>query len=267
MKTAAENGRGLITLTTDFGTAGGYVGAMKGRILSDAPHAAIHDISHQIAPQSVLEGAWCLGRAAPRFPERTLHLAVVDPGVGSSRAAIIVETERFLLIGPDNGLLHLAAQKGGVKRIYALAESPPHIVRSGSFDGLTLFAPAAARLLRGVAPEELGEAREGMESLAQPAPRREGEVVQGEILLFDHFGNGITNITQNDLGAAMPSAVTLGNGEDVRYCSHYAEMAATPEQITAIWNSDGHLELALYGRSLRQLRNLAVGEPVQVALS
>ena len=106
-----------------------------------------------------------------------------------------------------------------------------------------------------------------MEALAQPAPRREGEIVRGEILLFDHFGNGITNITQNDLGAERPMAITLGNGETVRYCSHYAEMAATPEQIAAIWNSDGHLELALYGASLRQLRNLAAGEPVRVTLA
>lgn len=266
MKPPPEPARSLITLTTDFGTAGGYVGAIKGRILSEAPHAAIHDISHQIAPQSVLEGAWCLGRAAPRFPAGTLHLAVVDPGVGSSRLAIIVETEHFLLLGTDNGLLHLAAQKGGIKRIYAVAESPPGRVRSGSFDGLTLFAPAAASLLMGAAPRELGEEQKGMVPLDQPVPKRRDRMLEGEILLFDHFGNAITNITQLDLAPATPLEITLGSAGSARLCHHYAEIAESPGQIAAIWNSDGHLELALYGQSLRERHNLKTGERVQVTL-
>ena len=265
MKPPPEQARRLITLTTDFGTAGGYVGAIKGRILSEAPHAAIHDISHQIAPHSVLEGAWCLARAAPRFPPGTVHLAVVDPGVGSPRDAIVVETERFLLLGTDNGLLHLAAQKGGIKRIYAIGESPPQRVRSVSFDGLNFFAPAAASLLMGAASEELGEARQRMVPLVQPTPERREGMVEGEILLFDHFGNAITNITQTDLDSAVPSAITLAGGQSAQICSHYAE-AESPGQIAAIWNSDGHLELALYGASLRDRHNLTTGERVRVNL-
>ncbi len=265
--TANDGARPMLTLTTDFGTAGGYVGAVKGRVLSEAPHAVIHDISHEIAPHSVLEGAWCLRRAAPLFPPGTVHLAVVDPGVGSSRAALIVEAERFLLIGPDNGLLYPAARMGGVKGIYAIRPSPPHWERSGSFDGLTLFAPVAARLLLGAAPESMGTALEAMAPLSQPEPVHGEGIVEGEILLFDRFGNAITNITRSDLGAAMPQAITLGSGEEARFCSHYAELEETPQRIGAIWNSDDHLELAMYARSLRRERNLAAGGRVRVALN
>lgn len=260
----------ILTLTTDFGTSGGYAGALKGAVLSLAPQAAIHDISHDIAPHAVAEGAWCLGRAAPRFPDGAVHLAVVDPGVGSARAGLIIETERFLLVGPDNGLLTLAAQKGGFRRATAIEESPPHWERSGSFDGLTLFAPVAARLLLGEAPERFGAALEKIVELPAPAPVTEAGMeegmVEGEVLLFDRFGNAITNITPAHLDGAAPSRVLLASGEEARPCGHYAELAGTPEQVGAVWNSDGHLELAIYGASLRKSRDMRVGERVRVVL-
>ncbi len=261
-----EGARPILTLTTDFGTAGGHAGALKGAVLSLAPQAAIHDISHGIAPHAVAEGAWCLGRAAPRFPDGTVHLAVVDPGVGSARAGLIIETERFLLVGPDNGLLTLAAQKGGFKRATAIEESPPHWKRSGSFDGLTLFAPVAARLLLGEAPERFGAAVEKIVELPAPAPLAEAGIVEGEVLLFDHFGNAITNITPAHLGGAAPRRVLLASGEEARPCGHYAELAGTPDEVGAIWNSDGHLELAIYGASLQKSRGMRVGEGVRVVL-
>ena len=266
MSQPAEGARPILTLTTDFGTAGGYAGALKGAVLSLAPEAAIHDISHDIAPHAVAEGAWCLGRAAPRFPGGTVHLAVVDPGVGSARAGLIIETERFLLVGPDNGLLTLAAQKGGFRRATAIEESPPHWKRSGSFDGLTLFAPVAARLLLGEAPERFGAAVEKIVELPAPAPLAEAGIVEGEVLLFDHFGNAITNITPAHLGGAAPRRVLLASGEEARPCGHYAELAGTSDEVGAIWNSDGQLELAIYGASLQKSRGMRVGEGVRVVL-
>ncbi|MCZ6473696.1 MAG: SAM-dependent chlorinase/fluorinase [SAR324 cluster bacterium] len=275
MKYKPEVAGAILTLTSDFGTAGGYVGAMKGCLLSLAPHAAIHDISHDITPHAVSEGAWCLRRAAPRFPQGAVHLAVVDPGVGSGRAGLIIETERFLLVGPDNGLLTLAAQKGGFKRAIAIADSPPDWTRSTSFDGLTLFAPVAARLLLGDAPERFGGPVEGIVELPWPEPLREAGQVEGEVLLFDRFGNAITNITPRHLDASTPrhldapmsGRVQLASGESVRWCSHYGELAQAPDVVGALWNSDGHLELALYGDSLRDRRALVVGERVRLALN
>ena len=110
----------LLTLTTDFGTAGGYAGAIKGRVLSAVPETTIVDISHDIAPHNIAEGAWCLRRAVPRFPPGSVHMAVVDPGVGGGRAGLIVRTERFLLLAPDNGLLTLIAREDGIRRILAV---------------------------------------------------------------------------------------------------------------------------------------------------
>lgn len=264
MNPPAEGAAPLLTMTTDFGTAGGYVGAMKGCVLSLAPAARIVDISHDIAPHAVPEGAWCLRRAVPHFPPGTVHLAVVDPGVGGGRAALVVETERFLLVGPDNGVLSLAAQAGGLRRVFAIREQPPERVRSPSFDGLTLFAPTAARLLLGAGPEELGEPVAGMEELAWREPQCGAEVIVGEVLFFDRFGNAVTNITRDHLGPREPARVVLGAGVEARPCTHYAALAGRPGQPGALWNSDGHLELALYGDSLQARRGLQPGDPVRV---
>jgi S-adenosylmethionine hydrolase len=266
MSPQSDATRPLLTLTTDFGTAGGYVGAMKGRILSLVPNARLVDISHDVAPHDVREGAWCLRRAVPHFPPGTVHLAVVDPGVGGTRAGLVVETERFLLVGPDNGLLSLAAREEGLRRIVAVRESPPDRQRSVSFDGLTFFAPVAAQLLRGIPAEQLGDPVDAMVELGWPEPLCRKGMIEGEVLFFDRFGNAVTNITRAQLGESPVERVVLASGEQAAPCSHYGQLAEQPERVAAIWNSDGHLELALYGRSLRDERKLRVGEWVRVML-
>lgn len=265
---APDDLRLRLTLTTDFGTADGYAGALKGRILSMAPHAVIHDISHEIAPQAVAQGARCLRRAAPRFPKGTIHLAVVDPGVGSPRAGLIIETERFLLLGPDNGLLSLAAREGGESRIFALEESPPERVRSETFDGLTFFAPAAARLLLGGRPEDLGSriAESEIETISIKAPQPGEAMVTGEIIFFDRFGNAITNITRAGLEGREPERVLLDGREEADFCGHYANLAGEPGRPGALWNSDGNLELALYSDSISQKLKLREGDKVKLEL-
>ncbi|MEE8396960.1 MAG: SAM-dependent chlorinase/fluorinase [bacterium] len=261
-----DQGRPLVTLTTDFGTADGYVGAIKGRLLSLAPPVRICDISHQVAPRDVVQGAWCLKRAAPRFPDGAIHLAVIDPGVGSARAGLVVVTERFLLVGPDNGVLSLAAREGGLRQIVTIGENPPHWQKSASFDGLTLFAPVAARLAMGDAPEMLGQPAEAMEQLPQKNPRHAGDEILGEVLFFDRFGNAVTNITVEDLAGKSAGRVMLGAGEEAQWATHYAAMAKNPGCPAAIWNSDGHLELALFGGSLKNDRRIRAGERVAVSL-
>ncbi|MBI4081148.1 MAG: SAM-dependent chlorinase/fluorinase [Candidatus Lambdaproteobacteria bacterium] len=256
----------MITLTTDYGTADGFVGAVKGCILTLHPRARLVDISHEIGPQDVWHGAWCLRRAAPRFPPGAVHLVVVDPGVGSERAALIVETARSLLVGPDNGVLSLAAGEERVHRVVRIEESPPRWHRSASFDGLTLFAPVAAHLAAGMAPTAFGGEIGRMVELELPAPERVPGALHGRLLGFDRFGNGLTNISRAHLAAEAPRAVRFGTGVIAEPASHYGALREHPEQPLALWNGDDYLELALYRGSVRERYALAAGDPVTVLL-
>ncbi len=161
----------IITLTTDFGTTDPFVGVMKGVIAGRAPETRLIDLTHGIPPQDVLAGALVLRHAAPYFPAGTIHLAVVDPGVGTARRPLCVETADALFVGPDNGLLSLAAPRDRLLHIVHLAEerfflSPP----SATFHGRDVFAPVAAALAAGAAPTELGPEVPDMTRLDVPAP-------------------------------------------------------------------------------------------------
>jgi hypothetical protein len=255
----------IVTLTTDYGTADGYAGALKGRILTIAPRAQIHDVTHEIAPHDVLQGAWCLRRAAPRFPPGTIHLAVVDPGVGSWRSGIVVETEHFLLVGPDNGVLSLAAHEDGVRRVIEIHEQTRHWRKSASFDGLTVFAPVAAHLAAGMALDAVGQDADDLVSLPEPRARRAGQVLEALVVLSDRFGNAITNVERNQLEPGAIERVLLPRGVEARPCDHYAQLAGSG-RVGAFWNGDGLLELALFQESIALKLGLKPGDPVRVIL-
>ena len=258
--------RNILTLTSDFGTADGYVGAMKGRVLSLAPEAALVDISHEIAPQDVLQGAWCLKRAVPRFPAGTVHLAVVDPGVGSARRGLVVETERFLLIGPDNGLLIWAAEADGIRYVRAIDPARGPWRRSATFDGLSLFATVAGHLLAGTAPDAVGDAIASWERIAIKRATACQNCIEGEVILHDRFGNAITNITQEALSDRPLARIELAGERArgaVRLCARYGDLAGEPGAVGALWNSDGHLELFTWSGSVCQAAGLARGSPVR----
>ena len=255
----------IVTLMTDFGTADGYAGAMKGRILSLAPEARIVDISHEIAPQDIRQGAWCLRRAAPQFPTGTVHVAVVDPGVGSSRAGIVIETEHAVLVGPDNGLLYLAAKDDGIRRIIEISEEAKEWYKSTSFDGLTLFAPVGALLLAGLPVEDVGPDAEDIVEWPDATARRHGNVVEGRIVLFDRFGNAMTDIPADALQDRLIERIYLRNAQELRYCDHYAQLAGD-DRPGALINSDGRLELTLYGDSAQARLGLRAGDAVRVLL-
>jgi len=259
MKTLAP----CITLTTDFGTRDGFVGAMKGRLLSLAPGILVIDISHDLSAQGIVEGAWCLRRAAPKFPPGSIHLAVVDPEVGSWRSALVVVTERFLLVGPDNGLLSLAARDDGIRRVIEIRDQCDQWSKSSNFDGLTLFAPVAALLARGLALDEVGEDAEDLVSLPEPQPTRVGLALVGEMLFADRFGNCITNIHRGLVGTRSIDRVVVQPGLEARLCDHYAEVAGSGA-VGAVWNSDGHLELAVFGQSAAARLGLKPGDPVRL---
>ncbi|MDD3493836.1 MAG: S-adenosyl-l-methionine hydroxide adenosyltransferase family protein [Candidatus Thermoplasmatota archaeon] len=184
-------GNPVITLTTDIGWR--YAAQMKGRILSLLPEARLVDIAHDVSPQDVREGAFVLYAAVSHFP-RAVHIAVVDPGVGTRRRALMVETEGGFLVGPDNGVLLPAARRLGLQEVYVITGSPlPAADVSSTFHGRDIFAPVAVHLARGVGPPHLGEACADYVDLDFGHPAV-GTSIEGRVIYVDHFGNLITNI-------------------------------------------------------------------------
>ncbi len=268
----------IISLLTDFGTADGYVGAMKGVILGLNPRVTLVDVTHEIPPQEVRDGAFVLHTVHRYFPPRAIHLAVVDPGVGTDRAALIVDTGREMFVLPDNGLLsYLLAEASqssvpspqslhGVPlpegwRAVRIAESRYWLPNpSTTFHGRDVFAPVAAHLSLGVPLEEFGPAMESL--LIFPIPRvqrlDEGELL-GSVIHVDRFGNLITNLTARDL-PRCPTVVEIA-GHQIRGLSRtYAEGAG----LVALVGSSGYLEIALPGGSAREAVGLGVATPVRV---
>jgi S-adenosyl-L-methionine hydrolase (adenosine-forming) len=199
MATPPASMRTPIVTITDFGYRDHYAGVMKGVIASISPQASVIDLTHGIPPQQVLAGALVLRESMDFFPRRTIFLAVVDPGVGTDRKAIAVETKSGLrLVGPDNGLLWLAAERAGIKTIVELRSPRYRLPKvSTSFHGRDIFAPAAAWLSRGVPMEQLGPRLQGITRLDLRAPVAENQSeLCGEIIYIDGFGNLITNISR-----------------------------------------------------------------------
>jgi S-adenosylmethionine hydrolase len=199
--------RPIITLLTDFGTADGYVGEMKGVLYTLAPDAEIVDITHDIEPQDLERARLTLARVWRRFPHGTVHVVVVDPGVGSSRSALAVSSDGRFLVGPDNGVLSPALLLPGA-RVVALP-LPPHA--SATFHGRDIFAPAAAALARGEPIDELGPAMADepiIRRTPQPVRASDGSLA-GEVILVDRFGNAVTNLIATQTGTVHVGQVEL----------------------------------------------------------
>jgi S-adenosylmethionine hydrolase len=225
----------LITLLTDFGTQDGYVGAMKGVIHRELPGAQVVDLTHEIPPQDVLAGAFALAQAAPWFPPGTVHVAVVDPGVGSSRRALIASAHGSLLVGPDNGLLSLAAPG----RAHVIDRVPPEWRIHPTFHGRDLFARVAARLAGGAPIAEFALREVEAARVELPAFEREGGDLLGEVIHVDRFGNLVTNLPGDEV--AGPT-VEIGGARAER-ATTYA--AVEPGRLVAYTGSAGYLEVAV----------------------
>src|ERR1041384_3193112 len=201
--------RPIITLLTDFGYADYFVAAVKGVILDINPEVQLVDVTHDIEPQDIESGAFTLLATVPSFPVGTIHVAVVDPGVGSSRRAILVSVGGQFLIGPDNGLFSYVceAAEGRGKAISVIELSNTAFFResvSGTFHGRDVFAPVAAAVSKGTRIEELGQPVGDMVRLRPLAPNvSEDGTIRGRILHIDRFGNCITNITRSELSAEL----------------------------------------------------------------
>jgi len=233
----------LITLLTDFGTADGYVAEMKGVLLTLAPGATIVDVAHDVSPQDVECGRLALARYWRRFPAGTVHVAVVDPGVGSGRAALAVASDDRFLVGPDNGLLSPALLLRGARAV-ALAVPP---AAAPTFHGRDVFAPAAAALASGAALDALGAPHAAPVVRRTSEPRRLADGgIEGEVITIDRFGNAVTNC----LGLRGGSIEVGGASLPLRRT--YAD---TPSGApTALVGSSGLIEIAVRdGNAARQL--------------
>jgi S-adenosyl-L-methionine hydrolase (adenosine-forming) len=195
----------IVTFTTDFGGGDGYAGAMKGVVLSLAPAAQLVDITHGVPPMDVAAGAAALAQAAPLFPPGTIHIAVVDPGVGGERADILIEAGGSLFIGPDNGVLSLAARPP--RRAYRIESS---MFRrdpvSPTFHGRDVFAPTAGRLASGARAADAGPSIDNIVELSAPPLHKQGGVVEGQVIHVDSFGNLITSLPAELMAAGASGA-------------------------------------------------------------
>jgi S-adenosyl-L-methionine hydrolase (adenosine-forming) len=272
----------IITLTTDFGYDDAYVAAVKGAILSINPEANIIDISHSIKPQNILQAAFILSVAYRYFPKQTIHMAIVDPGVGSERQGIILKTPSSIFVAPDNGILSyiiddlfsvesctLTEQTHDLKEIVfkkgleAAAITDPRFWRhpvSPTFHGRDIFAPVAAGLSLGISPYEFGEKINSLHVLSIPKPSLdpEGNLV-GRVLHVDRFGNLITNIKSNDLPEKDVMIEVAG------YCIQgISNYYAQNKGVMAIVGSSGYLEVSLREGSACDFLGTVVGDEIKV---
>jgi S-adenosylmethionine hydrolase len=254
-----------ITLTTDFGYRDPFVGIMKGVILGINPTACIVDLSHGIGPQDTRGAALVLKHSAPFFPPGTIHVAVVDPGVGTQRRAILVESERSFFIGPDNGVLSFAVRDKVVANIVELTNESFHLKpKSTTFHGRDVFAPVAAHLSLGVPVSNFGSTLESHTRLDWPEVIKTEDGIAGEIIYIDNFGNLITNVSENDL-KSLPReklAVSLADVTIHGLASNYA--GAEKDDYTALINSWGLLEISCYNGRARLRSGADIGDPVHV---
>jgi len=261
----------LVTLLSDFGLKDPYVAEMKAVVSTISPEARIVDISHSIDKFDIRMGAFVLASARRYFPKGTIHVAVVDPSVGTKRRALLVETKRAFYVGPDNGLLMLAAQKEGIRHVYSIT-NPKLMLPSvaSTFHGRDVFAPAAAYLANGTAPTEFGpEISDFMvPRFAKPVLKTDGLV--GEVLHIDDFGNIITNIMSKDLEKIRVKPKNLlsikmkKRSWKIRFCTAYGDVAT--KTVLVLIGSHDFLEIAVNQGNASKKFNVKVSDAVAVSL-
>jgi len=261
----------VITLLTDFGASDYFVAAVKGVILTANPKAGIVDITHEIPPQDIEAAAFTLLAACSSFPAGTIHVAVVDPGVGSARRAILIKTRQAIFVGPDNGIFSYVCDTSesldGTPELYHLTSEKywRHPV-SATFHGRDVFAPVAAALSLGVKPAHLGTSISEVVRLQslRPTTSRDGEIM-ARIIHIDRFGNCVTNIAPSDLTAKLIAAgATLRlNGKVVKsFRNHFAEETDGGNKLFALWGSAGFLEIAATNDSAAKILKARRDDPV-----
>ena len=255
----------LITLTTDFGLADGYVASMKGVILSISPSSRIVDISHDIEPQNIQQGAIVLGTAVDYFPPGTIHVAVVDPGVGTDRALLAVEAGGHIFITPDNGLLGIIFEKYPLPEVYKIANKDYFLPRvSRTFHGRDILAPVAAHIAEGISLKKIGPQIDEYDRGGFPHPVAKVDSLSGQIVYRDRFGNLMTNISETDLQAFAPESLEIRAGYTTinKLSSAYSDVEKG--ELLCLIGSAGYLEIALREGSAADKLRFPLGTDVEV---
>lgn len=260
--------RSIITLLTDFGEQDGYVGAMKGVILNEAPAASIIDISHNIPAQDIESAAWILPHYCFCYPRGTVHLAVVDPGVGTTREGLVAELDGCIFIGPDNGLFTWVYEQAEDRAVYTInsgVQRPGDC--SATFHGRDIFAYVAALLISGkVRLDQIATRTDAMVKGPWGAAEPQGNKILGRIVHVDHFGNLITNIEKSMIDAIRGRSFLIRAGAET--LNHVCRTYGVEEQggLIALWNSMNLLELAVVGGAALDRTGLKRGDGVSIEI-
>ena len=258
----------IITLLTDFGLKDPYVASMKGVILSINPQCTLVDITHQVSPYDIKEGAFILAQAYSTFPKGTIHLSVVDPGVGSPIKPILFVTKNYFFIGPDNGLFTFALKREKLKKVIALGKMEfflPEV--SPTFHGRDLFAPVAAHLSFGIAPESFGRVIKSWNEISFPEPVLRQEKLIGEVVHIDTFGNLVCNIDYKNLlkfSKSRPFVIKIGKKTMRGLKKGYWE--GKKDEPTALIGSGGFLEISVREGNAQRLLKAKKGDPIKISL-
>jgi S-adenosylmethionine hydrolase len=261
-------GRPIVTLTTDFGLKDPYVAEIKAVVLDICPAATIVDISHEIEKFNIRMGAYILASASPYFPRGTIHVAVVDPSVGTKRKPILIQTKQARFVGPDNGILTLAARNQGLEHAYEITNQNLMLPRiSDTFHGRDVFAPAAGHLANGTPLADFGPQTPKIVTPSFTRVTKKNNTLTGEVLYIDGFGNIITNIDEKNLASIdihkTVSIKFVKTRLTVKLCRSYAE--AGPQQPLAIIGSHNFLEIAINQGKASKTFNAKVGEKLVLA--
>ena len=251
----------IITLTTDFGTSDPFVGLMKGVILGIAPEVRIVDLSHELPPQDLVAACLALEATIDYFPTGSIHMAVVDPCVGTYRSGVAIKTSRYLYVGPDNGLFTTVVQRDSLISAFKLTNTAYHLhPTSSTFHGRDVFAPVAAHLANGVPIDQIGEPIDNLTQHNLPQPRRDGDALEIHVIHVDHFGNLVTDLTVSMLGQweneTTGQGVTIRIG-DQKIADIVLTFADVPigSPLTYI-GSTGRLEIAIRNGNAAQVFNV-----------
>ena len=258
----------IITLTTDFGMKDPYAAEMKAVILGICPEAVIVDITHEIEKFNLRMGAYVLTSAVPFFPKNTIHVAVVDPGVGSRRRPLLIQTQQGFFVGPDNGLMTLAAENQGIESVREIANPRVMSLRvSNTFHGRDLFAPAAAHLANGLRPEEFGPEIHYTSKPDFAKVKRSKSTLLGEVWHVDSFGNIITNINEKELAQINPKGTLkvelLAHTLKIPLCKAYVE--ARPKEPLALIGSHNYLEIGINQGSAAEKFKAKPGDKIKIS--
>ncbi len=254
----------IITLTTDFGYQDYYVSALKANILNINRNVRLIDVSHSVPAQDIMAGAWVVKNSSFLYPQGTIHVCVIDPGVGTDRKPLLVEAGGHYFIGPDNGLFSLIAEDRPWK---AWEISNPDLMASevsGTFHGRDIFAPAAAHLSKGVKPEEFGSAVADIKTYRWAAPISDSQGIQGWVVHIDRYGNLITNIPKTLISNGTYSSLNIYAGTTKLKEIHHTYQNVQTGDPLALFGSSGMLEISVNQGSAEELLNVHKGAPVSV---